>query len=154
VLTPLDLYVARRPPSARHFFSQRVRQAYDDFAIPLRIGAFLAVLPATAIALRRGRAHQLGAAALASVVVAESGRRRAGGAQRFSPSSSLLAPVWVCERSVCSWLAVAAKLRGGVRYGEGRLGHAATPLRRLRRRYESALAEAPPAGGAGTPLSA
>lgn len=34
VLTPLDLYVARRPPSAQHFFSQRVPQAYDDIAIP------------------------------------------------------------------------------------------------------------------------
>jgi hypothetical protein len=154
VLTPLDLYVARRPPSAGHFFSQRVRQAYDDFAIPLRIGAFLTVLPATAIALRRGRARQLAPAAAALILVAESGRRRAGGAERFSPSSSLLAPAWVCERSVCSWLAVAAKLRGGVRYGEVRLGHAATPIRRLRRRYESALAEGSAEGGAGMPLSA
>ena len=36
-LTPLDLYVARAPPSAAHFRSQRVRQAYDDFAIPARM---------------------------------------------------------------------------------------------------------------------
>jgi hypothetical protein len=154
VLTPLDLYVARRPPSTSHFFSQRVRQAYDDFAIPLRIGAFLTVLPLTTIALRRGQARRLGAAALAAIVVAESGRRRAGGAKRFSPSSSLLAPVWVAERSVCSWLALGAKLRGGVRYGEGRLGHAATPIRQLRRRYESTLAGGSAEGEAGSPLSA
>jgi hypothetical protein len=154
VLTPLDLYVARRPPSTGHFFSQRVRQAYDDFAIPLRIGAFLAVLPATTIALRRGQARRLGAAALASIVVAEGGRRRAGGAERFPPSSSLLAPAWICERSVCAWLALAAKLRGGVRYGDGRVGHAATPIRRLRRRYASALAGGSSEGRAGIPLSA
>ncbi len=97
VLTPLDLYVARRPPTTAHFASQRVRQAYDDFAIPAR--------------------------------------RRAGGAERFSLSGSLLAPLWVVERSISSWLAVAARLRGGVRYGDRRLRHAATPMRRLRRRY-------------------
>src|SRR5690606_6622159 len=29
-----DIYVARRPPTLRHFLSQRVRQAYDSFAQP------------------------------------------------------------------------------------------------------------------------
>jgi hypothetical protein len=58
VVTPLGLYVARLAPSASHFFSQRVRQAYDDFAIPLRIGFFLTLAPLMALALaqRRGRA--------------------------------------------------------------------------------------------------
>lgn len=132
VLTPLDLYVARRPPSVAHFLSQRVRQAYDDFAIPLRIGAFLAVAPLAAGLLYR-RSAGLAAAALASIGIAEAGRRRAGGAERFPASGSLLAPAWIAERSICAWLAVGAKLRGGVRYGEGRLSHSATPLRRLRR---------------------
>ena len=154
VLTPLDLYVARRPPSAGHFFSQRVRQAYDDFAIPTRIGAFLAVPPLATRSLRRGRGRRLAAAGLASVVVAELGRRRAGGAERFPPSSSLLAPAWICERSICSWLALGAKLRGGVRYGEGRLSHSATSMRRLRRSYESISAGGSFEAGAGRPLSA
>jgi hypothetical protein len=156
VLTPLDLYVARRPPSARHFFSQRVRQAYDDFAIPTRIGAFLAVLPLAANSLHRGNGRRLAAAGLASVIVAELGRRRAGGAERFPPSSSLLAPAWICERSICSWLALAAKLRGGVRYGEGRLSHSATSMRRLRRNYDSGSASgsSDSEAAAGRPLSA
>lgn len=133
VLTPLDLYVARRPPSSAHFFSQRVRQAYDDFAIPARIGAFLLAGPLAAwLALSRRR-RWLGAAALAATGVAEAGRRRAGGAGRFPPSASLLAPAWLAERSVCAWLALGAKLRGGVRYGSGRLNRSATPMRRLRR---------------------
>ncbi|HEX5713999.1 MAG TPA: glycosyltransferase family 2 protein [Solirubrobacterales bacterium] len=132
VLTPLDLYVARRPPSSAHFRSQRVRQAYDDFAIPARIGVFLAIAPLTLWALRSGRARWLGAAALASVGLAEVGRRRAGGASRFPLSGSLLAPAWIAERSLCAWLALGARLRGGVRYGEGRLRDSATPLRRLR----------------------
>jgi hypothetical protein len=154
VLTPLDLYVARRPPRSRHFFSQRVRQAYDDFAIPARIGAFLAVVPLATHSLHRGRGRRLVAAGLASIVVAEFGRRRAGGAERFPPSSSLLAPAWICERSICSWLALGAKLRGGVRYGEGRLSHSATSMRHLRRGYRSASAGSSSGATAGRPLSA
>jgi hypothetical protein len=131
VATPLDLFVARRPPNTRHFLSQRVRQAYDDFAMPARLGAFLASGPLAATLLRRGRGHWLIAEALAAVAVAETGRRRAGGAGRFPLSGSLLAPAWIAERSLCSWLALWARLRGGVRYREGRLPHAATPMRQL-----------------------
>jgi Glycosyl transferase family 2 len=140
VVTPLGLYVRRRPPSAAHFLSQRVRQAYDDFAIPARIGTFLALAPLAAHSSRRGRVPRLLVGALASMVVAEIGRRRAGGTTRFPLSASLLAPVWVAERSLCSWLALGAKLRGGVLYGGGRLRRSATPLRRLRRRYSGVLA--------------
>lgn len=135
VVSPLDLYVARRPPSAAHFLSQRVRQAYDDFAIPARIGAFLALLPLAAVSLRRGRTRPLLLGALASIALAEAGRRRAGGAARFPLSGSLLAPAWIAERSLCSWLALVARLRGGVLYGDRRLRHSATPLRLLRRRH-------------------
>jgi hypothetical protein len=145
VATPLDLYVPRRPPSADHFLSQRVRQAYDDFAIPARIGAFLALAPLAAHSSRRGRVHRLAIGALASVAIAEIGRRRAGGATRFPLSGSLLAPAWVAERSLCSWLALGAKLRGGALYGGSRLRHSATPLRRLRRRHAGVL------GGRGEP---
>ncbi len=152
VLTPLDLYVARRPPSTAHFFSQRVRQAYDDFAIPARIGAFLAVVPLSAELVRRRRAHVLGAAALAAIGAAELGRHRAGGAERFPLSGSLLAPAWIAERSLCAWLALGAKLRGGVCYGSGRLSHSATPLRQLRRRYSKSAGATPPSTEEG-PLS-
>jgi hypothetical protein len=140
VATPLDLYVPRRPPSAAHFRSQRVRQAYDDFAIPARIGFFLALAPFAAHSLWRRHVHRLFLGALASMVTAEIGRRRAGGTARFPASGSLLAPAWVVERSLCSWLALGAKLRGGVLYGDRRLGHSATSLRRLRRRHAGALA--------------
>jgi hypothetical protein len=140
VVTPLDLYVARRPPNAAHFLSQRVRQAYDDFAIPLRIGGFLAVVPLAVHSSRRGRVRRLAGGALASILIAEIGRRRAGGATRFPVSGSLLAPAWVAERSLCSWLALVAKLRGGVLYGGRRLPLSATPMRRLRRRHAGHLA--------------
>ncbi|HEX5928735.1 MAG TPA: glycosyltransferase family 2 protein [Solirubrobacterales bacterium] len=143
VVTPLDLYVARRPPSTDHFFSQRVRQAYDDFAIPARMAAFLALGPLAVQAGRRdGGARRLAFGAICSVLIAEAGRRRAGGAARFPFSGALLAPLWVAERSLCSWVALGAKLRGGVLYGDRRLPRSATSLRRLRARHAGLLAAA------------
>ena len=152
VVTALGVYVARRPPSARHFLSQRVRQSYDDFAMPARFGAFLALGPLALEQARRRRWRRLAIGALVPVTIAEAGRRRAGGATRFPFSSSLLAPVWVAERSLCAWLALGARLRGGVRYGGGRLRHSATPLRRLRKRYADSGTGGGPAEDA--PLSA
>lgn len=159
VLTPLDLYVARQPPSTAHFRSQRVRQAYDDFAIPARIAFFLAALPlalaeAAAIPRRPAASRNLGAVALALILAAECGRRRAGGSSHFPASSALLAPAWVAERSLCAWLALAARLRGGARYGEVRLSRSATSFRVLRRRYASRSAGDSAGADAGSPLSA
>jgi hypothetical protein len=137
---PLDLFVARRPSTARHFWSQRVRQAYDELARPVRLVAQLAVLPLIVVAQ-----VALGWSALALVAVliataAEAGRRRGAGATVFPASASLFAPAWVAERAVCSWLAVGARLLlGGVPYRGTILRHAATPMRTLRARL------APPA---------
>jgi hypothetical protein len=158
VLTPLDLYVARRPPSTAHFRSQRVRQAYDDFAIPARIGFFLAALPlalaGAAAVPPRSAGRNLGALALALILAAEGGRRRAGGSGRFPASSALLAPAWAAERSLCAWLALAARLRGGARYGKVRLARSATSSRVLRRRYASRSAGNSVGTGTGSPLAA
>ncbi|HXR30327.1 MAG TPA: glycosyltransferase family 2 protein [Solirubrobacterales bacterium] len=156
VLTPLDLYVARIPPSTAHFVSQRLRQAYDDFAMPVRLATFLALGPLAISSARRGRRRKLATGALASIVLAELGRRRAGGARRFPLSASLLAPAWLAERSICSWAALGARLRGGVRYGNGRLSRAATPPRVLRRRYSGSTSTVGGGGEAAgpTPLSA
>lgn len=135
VASPLDLYVARVPPSASHFWGQRTRQAYDDFALPLRMALWLAIVPLLAFgAARRRPVSALGSAVLATLA-AERGRRRAGGAAVFPVTSSLLAPVWILERGVCAWLAVLQRLRyGGVRYGDSVIAVAAHSERELRRR--------------------
>jgi hypothetical protein len=132
---PLDLYVPRLPPGTRHFFGQRVRQAYDDFALPSRMGLWLAIVPGLlAAGLRRRPAGPVLAAALA-VGVAERGRRRAGGTAVFPLTASLLAPLWLLERGVCAWLALAVRLRrGGVAYAGSRIGVAANSPRTLARR--------------------
>lgn len=136
MVTPLDLYVARRPPTTPHFLGQRVRQAYDEFARPVRMAAYLALLPTAAWAARRSRWAPLLGAGAATVALAEAGRRRGGGTAVFPAAASLCAPLWVVERAVCAWLAVASRLRwGGVRYGATVIPRAATPLRTLRRRH-------------------
>ena len=135
-VSPLDLYVARMPPSAAHFWGQRTRQAYDDFALPLRMALWLAVVPLLLLAAGRRRPGPAVAAAGLSVAAAERGRRRAGGAAIFPATSSLLAPVWILERGVCAWLALLQRLRfGGVRYGDSVIRRAAHSERQLRRRF-------------------
>jgi hypothetical protein len=134
VASPLDLYVARRPPTASHFWGQRTRQAYDDFAIPARMALWLAVIPLLLSSRSRRRAAAPIALALLATLAAEHGRRRAGGSRVFPASASLLAPLWVLERGVCAWLALAHRLRrGGVRYGDDVIAVAAHSERELRR---------------------
>ena len=126
--------VRRLPPDLRHFAGQRVRQAYDSLAQPPRLTAELALLPAAALAAVTRRYRALAGAACAAVGLAEIGRRRHGGAAVFPWYLPLLAPAWLAERSVCSWLAVGCRLRGGVRYAGQRLPRAATSARMLRGR--------------------
>lgn len=137
-----DLFVARIPPAAAHFRGQRVRQAYDSFAQPARLALELALLPLLAWSLRRpARGLALAGAACA---LAELGRRRAGGTAVFPPTAALWAPAWLLERAVCSWLAVAQRLAGGVRYAGSRMPHAGTSRARLRRRFAAAAPAAVP----------
>ena len=114
-----DLLVARRPPTVRHFLRQRVRQAYEDRAEPLRLALGLAVVPAT-VALSRRPRLLLGAVG-AVTAVAEAGRRRAGGRRVFPAHTPLAAPLWALERGVCSWLALVARVRGGPQYNGQRV---------------------------------
>lgn len=133
---PLDLYVLRRPPSTARFWSQRVRQAYDEHARPLRLIAWLAVLPAILLGTQRSVWVSVAASAVV-IIAAEIGRRRAGGAQVFPFTASLAAPLWVCERAVCAWLAVVARFAlGGIPYRGRIVSQAATPMRVLEHRVK------------------
>ncbi|MGX5358234.1 glycosyltransferase [Kocuria sp. KH4] len=142
-----DVLVGRVPPTVSHFLGQRVRQAYDDFAQPHRLLAELSLLPLMCWAVR----YPVGltAGALAVCAVAETGRRQAEGVRVFPAGTVLWAPLWVLERSVCVWAAVAVRARGGVTYAGARLrtaGHSRAALRqRLRHRSKE-----PPLLDAGT----
>lgn len=143
----LDLLVRRVPPTPAHFRGQQVRQAYDELARPARLLLSLAVLPAAASTWALGRRAPVLLGAATTAAAAEAGRRRAGGKARYPASSSLLAPVWLAWRSVCSWLALGALLRGGARYRGTRLRRAATSPRALRRRFETGCAATDDAAG-------
>jgi hypothetical protein len=146
-----DLYVVRRPPTARHFLGQRSRQAYDELARPPRLVAQLGIVPLLGLLVRRRRWGTLAALGLAAVGAAEVGRRRCGGRTRFRALASVCAPGWLVERGVCAWLAVGLRLRGGVPYAGSRLVRAATPLRILRARRRTAMADDLPAPSAAAP---
>lgn len=121
------LFVDRLPPTGRHFWSQRVRQAHDSLGQPARLLIEAALLPVLLMLLRRPGALAGGAAAV--VLMAEAGRRRADGRRHFPSWAALWAPVWVAERAVCCWVALALRLCGGVRYGDGRLARATSKAR-------------------------
>lgn len=156
VATPLDLHVRRLPPSATHFWSQRVRQAYDELALPLRLAGWLSVAPLVALALARRRRRWIACGSIGVTALAERGRRRDGGRAAFPASCSLFSPLWVLERGVCVWLALLQRLRyGGVRYGDTVIPGAAHSLRTLRRRARSrASASAEPPAGVHSPSAA
>ncbi len=135
---PLDLYVRRSPPTAHHFWSQRVRQAYDELARPLRFSISLAILPLSLTLAARRQWGWLAAGTTAVVGIAEIGRWRGGGREVFPWTSSLLAPAWISERAVCAWLALWTRVtKGGVQYRGTTLRRAATPMRQLRQRLKS-----------------
>ncbi len=143
-VAPLDLFVRRLPPTTAQFWSQRVRQAYDEFARPPLLLGALAVVPATVVLLARRRVDLLLSGAGVAVAVAETGRRRGSGTKVFPFSASLMAPFWLMERALCSWAAVGQRIvLGGVRYGDVIMRRAANSPRELRRRigaYSSASA--------------
>jgi hypothetical protein len=127
-----DIFVLRRPPTAAHFWSQRIRQAYDDFAQPGRLTFELSLLPLMVWAWRR---PVIGIVfAVVVLALAEHGRGRCGGRKHFPRSAALWALPWTVERSVCVWLALAARVTGGVHYAGSRLVAAAHSEGAIRRR--------------------
>ena len=129
-----DLFVGRIPPDAHHFADQRVRQAYDSFAQPVRLALELALLPLLVWSIRRPL--RLPGLVLAAIALAEFGRQRRGGARVFPATSALWAPVWLSERAACVWLAMGERMLGGARYGNSRLKKAANSTAVLRHKLE------------------
>jgi len=133
---PLNLFVRRLPPRTRHFWSQRVRQAYDEFARPVRLLTWLAVLPVLILVVTRYGGPAVGAASVIPMLLAEAGRRIGDGTRVFPVSAALMAPFWILERAVCVWIAVAARVVvGGIHYHGRVVSKSATPYRTLIARH-------------------
>ena len=141
VAAPNDLFVRHLAPDRDWFWSQRVRQAFDDFTLPGRMAVWLSLGPLAMRSLVRGRPGRIAAGALGAIAVAEVGRRRGGGARVYPPTAPLFAPLWLGERAICSWVALWHRMRtGGIPYRGGLIERAATPRRELRARIEQQLA--------------
>ncbi|MFN2528241.1 MAG: glycosyltransferase family 2 protein [Candidatus Baltobacteraceae bacterium] len=126
-----DIFVARKPPSTGHFFSQRIRQAYDEFARPVRLCVSLAIVPLFLAALFTGRTRPALGLALACIATAEAGRQRANATRHFPLLASFVAPLWVLERGICVWIALGLRVfRGGVPYAGSVIRDAAAPVRK------------------------
>lgn len=140
-----ELLIERRPPTTTHFWSQRVRQAYDEFARPVRLVAALAILPvSTVLVVTEHWGLLLAVLVIVPVALAEWGRRVGMGRQVFPAAASFCAPLWVVERGWCAWLAVLARLVvGGVPYHGHILAKAANSPRTLNRRVVEASPPAP-----------
>ena len=139
VLWAPDVFIPRIPPSSSAFLSQRVRQAYDDLAQPVRLMVELSWLPLMIWGISHHR-RALVAGLVTTVALAEWGRRRDGGGQVFPVTASLAAPLWMGERACCVWVAVWLRVvRGGVRYRGSRLRKAASPDVELRRQLATSL---------------
>lgn len=119
-LVARELFVLRRPPTSRHFWQQRVRQAYDEFARPFRLIVSLSLLPILAIAVaRREFGVVVTMIAFVAVAIAGLGWVRNSAHRYFSWLSVAAAPLWVLERACSSWLALITRVFfGGVRYGD------------------------------------
>jgi hypothetical protein len=120
-----DLFIRRLPCSTRHFWSQRIRQAYDEWGRPHRLIIQLSIVPLLLAGTRRWPARTMLLWLSGSISLAEMGRRRSGATSFFAFRCSLWAPVWILERGICAWVAVSARSGGGVHYGNRRLLRAA-----------------------------
>ncbi|MGH2500233.1 MAG: glycosyltransferase [Candidatus Limnocylindria bacterium] len=130
-----DLYVRRLPSTVARFWSQRVRQAYDELARPARLALSLLILPVATLIAAADAGGVLVLVAAAAIALAETGRRREGGAAVFPATTALFAPLWLAERAICAWLAVGARLTlGGIPYRGRVLRRAASSERELRER--------------------
>ena len=122
-----------------------MRQAYDEFARPARLVTWLAVGPLMVLMLARYGWIGVGIAIVMPMALAEMGRRTGGGVRVFPVAATLAAPLWVVERAVCAWAAVAARLMwGGIPYRGAVLPRAATLPRsgqEVGARYPASLTE-------------
>jgi hypothetical protein len=133
---PLNLFVRRLPPTDTHFWSQRVRQAYDEFARPGRLAIWLVTGPLMVSTILHLGWRGAALVVAAPIVLAEAGRRIGEGARVFPLRTALVAPLWLLERAICAWFAVGARLVfGGITYHGRVLMIAATPYRTLLRKY-------------------
>ena len=125
VFSAFELFVKRQPPELNTWLRDRPHAADDDFGMPVKTTFFFALLPMTLLLFVFGGGRlatgYLGAIAFGALVLAVRGR--SGAAPYFPLRACLYAPLWIVERSMSVYWALALKLSGSqapapVRTGE------------------------------------
>jgi hypothetical protein len=116
-----DLLIRKLPPRLSKWLEQRPRQAYEDFVMRGKtVGALLLHPVAIALAIAFGSsafAVYAVVLALGSIVIAARGRSGAAAA-KFPVRAVLAAPLWLIERGISVWVALAWRLlKGGYPFG-------------------------------------
>ncbi len=118
----LDFFILKLPPKFTKWLEQRPRQAYEDFVMRAKTGAFLSVLPVT-LGLSflfnvRAAIFLLSALSLLSVLSSGRGLLRDAAYRFFPIPSPLYAPLWIFERSLSVYWALYWRARyGGYPFG-------------------------------------
>jgi hypothetical protein len=107
--------VRRLPPQLAEWLTERPRQAGDDFELPVKSAFFMALLPLALLLAAFGGLRLAGtyAGAVAMGAMALAVRGRVGAAEFFPLRACLYAPLWVLERSVSVYWALAQRVAGG-----------------------------------------
>jgi hypothetical protein len=119
----LDFLILKRPPTFGKWLEQRPRQAYEDFVMRTKTGAFLSVLPVilglSFLFNVRAAMFVLAFLSLVSVILSSRGLLRNAAYRFFPVSSPLFAPLWVLERSLSVYWALYWWARyGGYPFGQ------------------------------------
>jgi hypothetical protein len=109
-----EVFVRRQPGGLGEWLINRVRQAGDDFALPMKTAFFFSLVPLMLLLAVLGGPRLAGgyAGVIAFSSVALALRGRSGAGSFFPLRAVLFAPLWVFERSVSVYWALFRKLRG------------------------------------------
>jgi hypothetical protein len=109
-----EVFVRRQPGALADWLIERARQAEDDFVLPMKTAFFFALAPVLLLLVLLGGLRLAGAyaAVVAFGAVALALRGRSGASSFFPLRAALLAPLWVAERSISVYWALARRVRG------------------------------------------
>ena len=109
-----EVFVRRQPGAFDDWLTHRVRQASEDFLLPMKSAFFFSLMPLLLLLATLGGLQLAGgyAGVIAFASVGLALRGRIGAATFFPLRAVLFAPLWVFERSVTVYWALIRKLRG------------------------------------------
>lgn len=113
VYAACDVFVRRRPQPFDEWLGARARIAGADFGMPMKTAFFFALVPLLLLLAVLGDARLAGgyAGMIAFASAALAVRGRSGATRVFPLRTCLFAPLWILERSLSVYWALARKLR-------------------------------------------